>query len=77
MRRRHQTAQLLSCRSVNTVLLSLSLKAFSTASVLLDALEQAEKVEVASRTSANRMAGQLLRECEGDARLSAIAMEAL
>ncbi len=36
--------------------------ALSTASVLLDALEQAEKVEVASRANADRIAGQLLRD---------------
>jgi hypothetical protein len=51
---------------VKTVLLSLSSLAFSTASVLLEALEHAEKLDVTSRTAADRMAGQHLRKCDAD-----------
>jgi hypothetical protein len=49
---------------VNTVLLSLSPSAFSTASVLLEALEHAEKLEAVSRANAGRTASLLLRECD-------------
>ncbi|HZF39522.1 MAG TPA: hypothetical protein VE715_11905, partial [Blastocatellia bacterium] len=50
--------------SVNTVLLSLSHPAFSTASVLLEALEHAEKHKAISRASAGRAASRLIRECD-------------
>jgi hypothetical protein len=50
---------------VNTVLLSFSPPALLTARVLLEALEHAQKIKAVGKANAGRVAGRLLRKCDG------------